>query len=297
MREESEFLEILDEIRFIASQQGGRISTNEIKNYLSGVDFGGTKRDSVPCDIVIWDAAKLDAICRYLSLKGVNVEGYAFRPDASDMEAMAGDATNRTEDENSEKDYAKKRAEGNRRIYRNEIGNLKLPDEEGLSKIIEAFLKGDASAKNKLIESKLTYVMNRASKYKRRCAAIKNTVSIDDVIAQGNVGLLSGVSIVEKNSERYYTDDGLVDCIAVHAAIDAEIDAAIRDMLDYAFERSDWEDAVLAKANLLHEAAKFMAQELERLPSRMELAEYTGVSTEEIDNIMSLSKDAARIAK
>ena len=58
----------------------------------------------------------------------------------------------------------------------------------------------------------------------------------------------------------------------------------------------DWEDAVLAKTNLLHEAAKYMTEELGRVPTVQELSDYTKISKEEISNIMGLSEDAKRVA-
>ena len=53
---------------------------------------------------------------------------------------------------------------------------------------------------------------------------------------------------------------------------------------------------MLAKTNLLHEATKYMAEEMGRIPTVEELSEYTRISVIEILQIMGLSEDAARVA-
>ena len=67
--------------------------------------------------------------------------------------------------------------------------------------------------------------------------------------------------------------------------------------IDETTTEKDWESTVLAKTNLLHEAAKYMTEEMGRVPTIEELSEYTKIAREEIKDIMGLSEDAKRVAR
>ena len=42
---------------------------------------------------------------------------------------------------------------------------------------------------------------------------------------------------------------------------------------------------------MVHEAKKFLAQELQRMPAIEELSQYTKISVEELEDLLALSKD------
>ena len=138
--------------------------------------------------------------------------------------------------------------------------------------------------------------MELASRYKKREVVVNDTITIDDIISEGNVGLLIGLSVVQDNRNIYIKPDGTPDYQAFEGTLETEIVNAIESMIDDMSNDKDWEDAVLAKTNLLHEAAKYMTEELGRVPSVQELSDYTKISKEEISNIMGLSEDAKRVA-
>ena len=98
------------------------------------------------------------------------------------------------------------------------------------------------------------------------------------------------------NRNIYIKPDGTPDYQAFEGTLETEIVNAIESMIDDMSNDKDWEDAVLAKTNLLHEAAKYMTEELGRVPTVQELSDYTKISKEEISNIMGLSEDAKRVA-
>jgi DNA-directed RNA polymerase specialized sigma subunit len=75
-----------------------------------------------------------------------------------------------------------------------------------------------------------------------------------------------------------------------------EVSHAMEAYIDEMTESKDWENTVLAKTNLLHEAAKYMAEEMGRVPTIEELSEYTKITRDEIKDIMGLSEDAKRVA-
>ena len=155
---------------------------------------------------------------------------------------------------------------------------------------------GDTALRDKLAENKLNHVIKLASGYKKREAVVNKTVSIDEIIAEGNVGLLVGISVIEENRERYFKEDGTPDYEAVHGTINMEILSAMESFIDMESEDKDWENTVIAKINLLHEAAKYLTEESGSIPTKEELSEYTKIPVEEIDSIMNISEDTKRVA-
>ncbi len=263
MEEQERFLEILGEIKNIAALQNNTLSKEEINRYLSGMDF---------------DSGKIEAVYKYLGAGGIKITGYE--------EASAIADASRPED----------RALFNRKIYKQEVGKLGATDSKETNSIIKGFLMGDDTLRDRLVESKLAHVIKLASGYSRRGAVTDKTVSIDEIISEGNVGLLTGISVISGNRQQYIKEDGEPDYEAVHGIINMEIVNAMESFIDMETSGKDWENAMLAKANLLHEAAKYLTEENGNIPSKEELSEYTKIPVEEIKRIMGLSEDTKRVA-
>lgn len=202
---------------------------------------------------------KLDAVCRYLAAMDINIDGM---PESGRQDKYE---------------------------------NLQAAGSDAPDNLIKDFLMGEASARNRLAESKLSYVAELASGYKKREAVKKQIISMEEIIAEGNAGLLMGISVIEQDKAQYIKNNGEPDYETVNGIINMEIINAMESMIDMASEDKDWENAVLAKVNLLHEAARYLAEEYGRMPSEEELSAYTKVSAEEINNIMNLSNDAKKV--
>lgn len=183
-----------------------------------------------------------------------------------------------------------------RKLYMQEVNSLGTSSAAETDNIIKGVLMGDTSLRNKLAENKLNHVIKLAQRYKKREAVANKTVSIDEIIAEGNLGLLVGISVIEENRERYFKEDGTPDYEAVHGTINMEILSAMESFIDMESEDKDWENAVLAKINLLRGAAKYLAGESGSIPTKEELSEYTKIPVEEIDSIMNISEDTKRVA-
>ena len=104
---------------------------------------------------------------------------------------------------------------------------------------------------------------------------------------------------IEKNPKaaEYIRQNGNLNFEKFFGTLDMEITHAMELYIDEVTASKDWESAVLAKTNLLHEATKYMAEEMGRIPTIEELSEYTKISREEIKDIMGLSEDARRVAQ
>lgn len=161
---------------------------------------------------------------------------------------------------------------------------------EEAEELILSFLHGDLSVKDTIIEKYLRKVIEIANGYKKR------NVAMDEVIAEGNVGLVVAMQIIEQNRTEYILPEGGVDFDKFFGTLNLEITHAMEIYIDEMTASKDWENAMLAKINLLHEATKYMAGEIGRIPTIEELSEYTRISREEIKDIMGLSEDAKRVA-
>lgn len=173
-------------------------------------------------------------------------------------------------------------------MYQEEL-NEALADLEDIDQVLLAFLQGEESARNELITLRLPSVVEMAKNYEKR------KVSIDDLIAEGNVGLVAGIEKLYQNKEDYFKDT-IINKKKFFEDLNSEIQQAIENFIDETTESKDWEDAILAKTNLLNEAAKYMTEEIGRVPTIDELSEYTKISREEINNLRGLSEDAKRVA-
>ena len=159
-----------------------------------------------------------------------------------------------------------------------------------LSALWDCFLSGDTSAKDALVHEQLDKVFRIAKTYEKR------GIALDEMIAEGNIGILMGLERIGKTPSDFRVDQA-PDLKQINAVIEEEIRLAIESMIDSVTIAKDWEHTVLAKTNLLHEAAKYLAEENGRAATPWELAEYTKIPLAEIHDIMGLSEDAKNISK
>lgn len=313
MEDQSKFLEMLEEIKNIAVSQQNKMTKDEIKSYLSDMKI---------------DEDKFEAVYHYLASFGVDISGYHFIPDPvnENSENLEENAANKSDEESGDEQYAdsqnasndakdsdiekmvkasekgesdfsaKDRAELNRKLYEAEVNSIEELGEDSVYDTLSLFLKGDKIAREAFINSRLKDVIKTAEGYKDREALKKGEITVDELIGEGNLGLLVGISVIEQNVNSYSMTDGTPDIRAIDGTIHMEIVHAMENCIDEVTKDKDWESAVLARTNLLHEAAKYMTEEIGRVPTKEELSEYTKIPKEEIENIMGLSEDTKRVA-
>lgn len=299
MEEQNRFLEMLQEIKLIAAAQQNKLTKDEIKKYLGEEGLS---------------EEKLQAVYHYLGENHIAVEGYEYIPLPSAWKASSpvektGDVpeTEKGRKERQEagskagqqgakkavKENGRKpeisRREVNMKLYRREIAQYSGKLEED-KELILTFLRGDDTVKGSIIENYLQKVVVIAEKYQKR------NVPVDEIIAEGNVGLMVAMQIIGQNREEYILANGELDFEKFFGTLDLEISHAMETYIDDMTASKDWENAMLARTNLLHEATKYMAEEIGRVPTIDELSEYTKISREEIKDIMGLSEDARRVA-
>ena len=296
MSEQGKFLEELEAVKSIAASQDNKLTKDEVKKYLSDLELSDDKMEQVHY---------------YLSLAGIEVEGYRFVPNSVDLQSNESDKNedkelsdeetesekhnDKKENNTSPKELSKKRAEYNNKLYMDEIGKLDYYDDAEERNLIQKFMDGDKNARNRFVENRLAQVVKIARNYADRENVKKGITGMDELIAEGNVGLLEAISVIEENKKNF-VDNNVPNFDSIDGAIYMEVTNAIESLLDTVTSDKDWESAVLARTNLLNEAAKYMTEEMGRVPTKEELSEYTKIPVDEIRGIMGLSKDTQRIA-
>lgn len=276
MMEQSKLLECMEEIKAIAHAQQGQLTKDEIKKYLSDMEL---------------EEKQLEAVYQYLAANHIKIEGYDYIPpelsSVSQEEETEGERKGDSERETAPQPLTK--AQRNLKIYQTEVSALQGYTALQEAELFQRFLQGEASLRNEILQGKLDLVMNIARDYNRK------NVLLEDVIAEGNIGLLNAMSVFEEEGESFLKADNSPDMERIHSVIEMEIRHAMESMIDDCTEQKDWEDTMLAKINLLHEAAKYLAEDLGRSASLQELAEYTKLSEEEIQELSELSQDAKKV--
>jgi len=275
MEDQGKFLEMLQEIKEIAAAQQNKMTREEVGRYLGN---GSLSEE------------QMRAVYQYLGENGIAVEGYQYIPvaeepleegsstDIQKRDGVSGRALAGTQGKTVTK------AKENLRMYEREISEIagKLEQEE---ERIVSFLRGEDSLRDSLVEMRLAKVVELAEKYEG------HALPREEIIAEGNMGLMVGMRIVEQNWGDFLRADGTLDREKFFGTLDMEVVHAMENYIDGEDASKDWEHAMLAKANLLHEAMKYLAEDMGRVPDVGELSEYTKIEPEEIRRIMDLSRD------
>ena len=204
MSEQGKFLEELEAVKSIAASQDNKLTKDEVKKYLSDLELSDDK---------------MEQVYYYLSLAGIEVEGYRFVPKAVDLQSNESDKNedkelsdeetesekhnDKKENNTSPKELSKKRAEYNNKLYMDEIGKLDYYDDAEERNLIQKFMDGDKNARNRFVENRLAQVVKIARNYADRENVKKGITGMDELIAEGNVGLLEAISVIEENKKNF----------------------------------------------------------------------------------------------
>lgn len=297
--DQNKLLECMEEIKTIAQSQQNQMTKEEIHRYLSDMELHENQ---------------FDAVYQYLTMNGITISGYHPSNSTSFQDIDSGDgSTNSSEtaadsigaeytslsgspdDKNNtaEDTGAKRRiskAERNLELYRREVSALTSHSGAELAALWDCFLAGDASTKEALVHEQLDKVFRIAKSYEKR------GIALDEMIAEGNIGILMALERI-RSTPADFRKGTAPDLDRIHSVIEEEIRLAIENMIDSVTAAKDWESTVLAKTNLLHEAAKYLAEENGREATPWELAEYTKIPLAEIHDLLDLRSTSERKSK
>ncbi len=160
------------------------------------------------------------------------------------------------------------------KMYQEDVNELSVISDDEEKALYRRLLDGDASTIEALTDKWLSRVLTIAKEYSI------HKVNMEDLVQEGNIGLLSGLSNLLGNPQ----------IPQVEEYIRESVKKSMEDFIDEMMEEQDWESTVVAKATLIHEANKALAEELGRIPTKEELSEYTKLSLDEIQDILDLSE-------
>ncbi len=208
------------------------------------------------------EAEHYDHIYAYLAENQIKVKGFLYTPKGKEAEDI--------EQPQSKEDSKFLK------MYLEDLASLTRLSDGEEEVFLKQLISGEESVQKALMEHWLFKVVDIARTYEGKGALL------EDLIQEGNMGLLTGLQELL----------GRKDNIDGAEYLKESIEKAMIDYIDELNDGDDWSNAVVAKTNLLSEAARYLAEELGRVATIKELSEYTKISEEEIEDILTLSLDA-----
>lgn len=256
MLDRSKFMEMLQSITEVAKVQDNRLTKEEIADYFSEMEL---------------EEAHFQHIYQYLGENGITVPGFLYK------KVEAQDEVEETEE--GEKNEEEEKKSPVLSMYMEELSSLETISEQEKTPLFLGVRNGDSEAKNRLFEGYLPVVVELANKYKGK------GMLVEDLIQEGNLGLFEALEKVGEISNIADADTFIVESIR----------QAMVEVVDEEIGENDWEETVLAKTGLISEAAKYLAEDMGRVATVKELAEFTKLTEEEIKDILKLSLDAVEV--
>lgn len=256
MLDQSKFMALLKEITEVANIQEKQITKEEIADYFKGMDV---------------TEAQYQAVYQYLGDNGIRVPGFVYEKVESVKE----------EEEAKEQTEKEEIKSVSHRLYLEELEEIALLTKQEKTKLFLDLRNGKEEAKMPLLEGYLPLVATLAEKYKNK------GIPVEDLIQEGNIGLLQALDKVSEIAKIEDADTFLVESVR----------KAMVDAVDEEIGENDWESSVIAKSGLINEAVKYLAEDLGRVATLQELAEYTKLSEKEIEEIRKLSLDVIEVGK
>lgn len=211
--------------------------------------------------------SQYELVYEYLGENGITVPGYFYQK--KEEQAETNEETG-AEEENCSPVLS---------MYMEEIQSFpQMSPQEKMDMFLQVRNK-EKQAKQRLLEGYLPVVVEMANKYKGK------GMLVEDLIQEGNIGLFQAIERVGEISNLSDADTFIIESIR----------QSMVEAVDEEQEDQDWEASVLAKTGLIGEAAKYLAEDLGRVATLKELAEFTKLSEEEIESILPLSVHAVEV--
>lgn len=287
--DQNTLLEYMQELCGIAKASDNQMTKEEIGSYLADMDLG---------------SAQMEAVYQYLSAKGVKIPGYTYVVPAQELQAGTSQEDDGELQENPKYQLGSRQGRSQRKKpgrsaqaqrnwmkYQDEVAGVETLSGSMEQELFTRFLLGEEALRDRLIQGRLSYVQQVAKKYIRR------PVPTEELVAEGNLALMTAFLKLQEEAQTYLLEEQVADMAGINDLLEKEIVTAMEYYIDDDTQQKDWEDAVVARTNLLHEAAKYLAEELGRVATPQELSDYTKIGLDEIVEITSLSEDAKRALK
>lgn len=163
-------------------------------------------------------------------------------------------------------------------FYMEELSDMVELTKEEEASLLDQVLKGEETAKQRLIEGNLKYVIQICAGY------IGKGIPLGDLIQEGNIALLLAVAEFKGTTQEEFR---------IH--LEAYIREKMEELLHMEEQKENVGQRMVERANMLSEVSKALADELGREPSAEELARRLSMTEDEIRDIMKMSLDALSV--
>lgn len=160
-------------------------------------------------------------------------------------------------------------------MYLKDIEGIRRYTKEEEDALYKKLIAGDQAAVHQLSEQWLVQIYELAKRY------VADEKEFADAIQEGNMGVFLALNQMLGSGK-------IVDFRQVLMEAAQE---AMNDYLLDAAAAKDMDHSLLAKASLVYEAQKFLAENLQRMPTTAELSQYTRLPEEELLDIFAMSKE------
>lgn len=161
------------------------------------------------------------------------------------------------------------------KMYLEDLQDIKTHSDHEMAALYRDLLAGDEYVMAAISDNWLSKVVEISKAY------VDRNVNMEDVIQEGNMGLLYGLSSLLGNSSEVDVEGFLTQ--SVKESMEAFIDEMMND--------DDQETTMVAKVTLIYEAQKAMAEQIGRVPTFAELSQYTRIPEEEVKDILELYRE------
>ncbi len=276
MDNKNKFQEMLGDILEIARTQENQLGMNEIKDLFGDMNL---------------IEAQYEHIFAYLAANHIKIKGYAVTENEYTKAVMKESEKMKSTDylqSGLELDIAREKELESHyheedsaylKMYLEDLKGIKESTSEEEKVLVDKIRKGDDSAKNRYIEANLHIVVKIAADYKNQ------GVSMEDLIQEGNMGL---VSSLESVSELTDAEQGKE---LVTGFIRRFMKAAITEQK----ENSGFEETIVKKINKIRDAANELAEDLGREADIHELAGYVRMPENEVADILRMAIEGVQV--
>ncbi|BCJ92451.1 hypothetical protein acsn021_00200 [Anaerocolumna cellulosilytica] len=267
MENKEKFQEMLTDILEVARVQSNQLGMNEIKSLFGDMNLS---------------EAQYEHIFAYLAAHHIQIKGYVSniteyaeavqKQELEEEEAMKESATDETSKKQSSKDSAYLQ------MYLEDLEAISAAEEGEEDCLADRIRRGDARAKNRLIEINLRRVVDIALTYENQ------GITLEDLIQEGNVGLMSALEVLNELTQKGQEKEF--------------IEAYIKNFMELSIEEqresNSFESNILQRISYIRNASKELEEELLREPTLHELAQYTKLREEEVIDILNMSADGVK---
>jgi RNA polymerase primary sigma factor len=276
MSDKNKFFEMLNSITEVAKIQDNHISREDIKKLFGDMEL---------------NESQYEHVYAYLAANNIKIDGYVEGNNEYRQAVLHEKETEiveeieqvqDTETEDSTIDDTTKHVEKDSTYLKMYLEDLSAIDDlrEGEEeKLLNKIKVGDEQSKVRLIEGYLKLVVKIAKEY------VNRGILIEDLIGEGNIGLMSGVNSITE----------LIDCSNISTYLENKIRGALIEVLNEDSEQGNFEKKVMERASYLNSASNELAEDLGRTPTLKELSVYTKISEEDIKHILNMSGDSINV--